>query len=66
MLKNLLILSIFMAGLGIQACTTHHTIKVEPMEMTINVNVNVKVDQALEDFFGDIDAGEETNTPDSE
>ncbi len=37
---------------------TEHVIEVKPMEMTINVNVNVKVDKALNDFFGDLDSAE--------
>lgn len=38
---------------------TEHLVEVKPMEMTINVNVNVRVDKALEDFFGDIDKAKE-------
>ncbi len=33
---------------------TEHVVEVKPM--TINVNVRVKVDRALEDYFSDIDA----------
>ena len=40
----------------VEPIKTEHVVKVEPMEMTINVNVNVRVDKALDDFFGDIDA----------
>jgi hypothetical protein len=36
---------------------TEHVVEVKPM--TINVNVRVKVDRALEDYFGDIDAARE-------
>ena len=36
---------------GCLSVKTHHT--VDPIQ--INVDVNVKVDQALNDFFGDID-----------
>ncbi len=35
------------------ACDTTHTVKVEPMHITIDVNV--KIDKALDDFFDDID-----------
>lgn len=42
----------FMLSLGgCLSVKTHHT--VDPIQ--INVDVNVKVDQALNDFFGDID-----------
>jgi hypothetical protein len=36
---------------GCLSVRTHHT--VDPIQ--INVDVNVKVDQALNDFFGDLD-----------
>jgi hypothetical protein len=30
-------------------------IEVKPIHITVDVNVNVKVEKALNDFFGDID-----------
>ena len=46
-------------GLG---CQTKHQIetvhKVEVAPMHITIDVNVKVDKALDDFFGDLDAAE--------
>jgi len=42
----------------VEPIKTEHVVEVKPMEMTINVNVNVKVDRALDDFFGDIDAAQ--------
>ena len=43
---------------GFVACTRHKVevapVKIEPIHITIDVNV--KVDRALDDFFGDIDA----------
>lgn len=30
-------------------------VKMDPIEVNANVNVNVKLDQALNDFFGDLD-----------
>ena len=30
-------------------------VKVEPVHATLDVNVNVRVDKALDDFFGDLD-----------
>lgn len=38
---------------------SQHEVTVKPMEMTINVNVKVQVDRALDDFFEDIDQTEE-------
>jgi uncharacterized lipoprotein YajG len=44
---------------------TTHKIEVAPMHITIDVNV--KVDKALDDFFGDLDAAEdELQSPDNE
>jgi hypothetical protein len=30
-------------------------VKMDPIEVNANVNVNVKIDKALDDFFGDLD-----------
>ena len=46
-----------------QACQTQHKVEtvhkvqVEPMHITIQINV--KVDKALDDFFGDLDEAED-------
>jgi PBP1b-binding outer membrane lipoprotein LpoB len=48
-LLPLLPLALFLGGCV--SINTHHT--VDPIQ--INVDVNVKVDKALNDFFGDID-----------
>ncbi len=48
---------------GAQACQTQHKIetvhKIEVAPMHITIDVNVKVDKALDDFFGELDAAEE-------
>lgn len=41
------------------SCNTTHTVKVEPMHITIDVNV--KIDRALDDFFDDIDDMDDTS-----
>jgi Skp family chaperone for outer membrane proteins len=44
-----------------QACT-QHKVEVAPVEIKpihITIDVNVKVDKALDDFFGDIDEDED-------
>lgn len=67
MKKKFFVLSVLPAFLWMTAACTKHEVKVEPiktehvvevkpMEMTINVNVNVRVDKALDDFFGDLDS----------
>jgi len=44
------------------ACT-QHKVEVAPVEVKpihITIDVNIKVDKALDDFFGDIDQTEDT------
>jgi hypothetical protein len=44
------------------ASCTQHKVEVAPVEVKpihITIDVNVKVDRALDDFFGDIDAAKE-------
>jgi uncharacterized lipoprotein YajG len=48
---------LFLAG----ACSTRHAIEVAPVEVKpihITIDVNVKIDRALDDFFSDIDKAE--------
>lgn len=48
------------------ACQTRHAVEVAPVEVKpihITIDVNVRVQQALEDFFGEIDAAEEQIEP---
>lgn len=43
---------------GFSSCATRHEVEVKPVEIKpihITIDVNVKVDRALDDFFGDID-----------
>ena len=62
MIKPNLILLIALFVLITAGCTQHKVelapVEVKPIHITIDVNV--KVDRALDDFFGDIDAAEET------
>jgi hypothetical protein len=47
--------------MALQSCT-EHKVEVAPVEVKpihITIDVNVKVDRALDDFFDDIDAEEE-------
>ena len=51
------VLTVFAAG----GCT-QHKVEVAPVEVKpihITIDVNVKVDRALDNFFGDIDAAKE-------
>jgi len=60
MIKHLLILLGALAVLAAAGCT-QHKVEVAPVEIKpihITIDVNVKVDRALDNFFGDIDAAE--------
>lgn len=50
-----------------QGCSTQHKVetvhKIEVAPMHITIDVNVKVDRALDDFFGDLDESEEAIQP---
>ncbi len=54
------IVALLLLGVG---CQTQHKVetvhKVEVAPMHITIDVNVKVDKALDDFFGDLDDEEE-------
>ncbi len=55
----LLICSIILMIIG---CNTTHEVQVAPLEVKpihITIDINVKVDRALEDYFDDIDKAEE-------
>ena len=57
MLKKMAILFVVMLAFTFQACT-QHKVEVAPVEVKpihITIDVNIKVDKALDDFFGDID-----------
>lgn len=56
---------VFMLG-----CQTQHKVetvhKVEVAPMHITIDINVKVDRALDDFFGDLDEAAEEIQPQAE
>jgi len=61
MMKHVLLLLGAVLVLAVAACT-QHKVEVAPVEVKpihITIDVNVKVDRALDDFFGEIDAAEE-------
>ena len=48
--------------LPLQACQTSHEVKVAPVEVKpihITIDVNVKIQKDLDDFFGEIDEARE-------
>jgi hypothetical protein len=61
MVKHILILLGVLIALSATGCT-QHKVEVAPVEIKpihITIDVNVKVDRALDNFFGDIDAARE-------
>jgi hypothetical protein len=60
MIKHLLVFLGALLLLVAAGCT-HHKVEVAPVEVKpihITIDVNVKVDRALDDYFGDIDEAE--------
>jgi hypothetical protein len=67
MIKNLSFLLAGIAFLVANGCT-QHKVEVAPVEIKpihITIDVNIKVDKALDDFFGDVDDTEENIEPDT-
>lgn len=56
--KKILVLGLGWVSLVITAACTKHEVDVKPVEIKpihITIDINVKVDRALDDFFGDLD-----------
>lgn len=61
MKRHLAALLVVAIGSLITACATQHDVEVKPVEVKpihITIDVNIKIDRALDDFFGDLDATE--------
>ncbi|MBW2433139.1 MAG: hypothetical protein JRF36_06025 [Deltaproteobacteria bacterium] len=61
MIKSVLRILAAVLILTVAGCT-QHKVEVAPVEVKpihITIDVNVKVDRALDDYFGDIDAAED-------
>jgi len=66
MTKKMSILLAGIAFLAANGCNTQHKVEVAPVEVKpihITIDVNVKVDKALDDFFSDVDSAEENVEP---
>jgi hypothetical protein len=49
---------LLLAGLLTSPACTRHQVEIKPVEIKpihITIDINVKVDRALDDFFGDLD-----------
>lgn len=52
--------TVFLA-ITVAGCATRHEVEVKPLEIKpihITIDVNIRVDKALDNFFDDIDAAE--------
>ena len=61
MSKTVYLLLAALLFLVLQSCT-QHKVEIAPVEIKpihITIDVNVKVDKALDDFFGDVDDAEQ-------
>ncbi|MBU0969792.1 MAG: YnbE family lipoprotein [Proteobacteria bacterium] len=62
MARLLSFITLFLVLLVISGCQSSHQVEVKPVEIKpihITIDVNVKVDRALDNFFNDIDAAED-------
>ena len=56
-------LAVFVLGAGCIKLTTENEIKpIEVKPIHITVDINVKIDRALDDFFGELDKSSENET----
>jgi hypothetical protein len=56
--KRILLAILPLFCMGLANCQTRHTVELSPVEIKpihITIDVNVRVDRALDNFFGDID-----------
>lgn len=64
-IKRFAIVLLFI-GFTLTSCNTSHEVAVKPIETThkiepihITIDINVRVEKALDDFFGDLEAAED-------
>ncbi len=60
-IKGLILAAVILLA-TVLGCNTQHKVQVEPVEIKpihITIDVNVKVDRALDDFFDEIDKAED-------
>jgi hypothetical protein len=53
------------AALPLAGCVDVKPIEVKPIHVTVDVNVNVKVDKSLDNYFDDIDEKSTTTVPEA-
>jgi hypothetical protein len=56
--NKVIVFSLCCAGFFFLSACTRHEVEIQPVEIKpihITIDINVKVDRALDDFFGDLD-----------
>jgi hypothetical protein len=59
---GLVLAGLTLAGAGGCLKIKSDPVEVKPIHITMDVNVNVKVDRQLDNFFGDVDAARQADT----
>ena len=59
---GLILAGLTLAGAGGCLKIKSDPVEVKPIHITMDVNVNVKVDRQLDNFFGDVDAARSAGT----
>jgi hypothetical protein len=62
MAKKIICIGVFLILLTASGCRTSHEVEVKPVEIKpihITIDVNVRVEKALDDFFEDLEAAED-------
>ncbi len=62
MSRNLFFMALFLVLFVFAGCQTSHEVEVKPVEIKpihITIDVNVRVEKALDDFFDDLEAAED-------
>lgn len=62
MLKHTIIIVLSLVMFVFSGCQTSHEVDVKPVEIKpihITIDVNIRVEKALDDFFDDIEAAED-------
>ena len=54
-MKRVFVVSCLLFSAFFQGCKTEHKVEVEVKPMHITVDVNIRIDKELDDFFGGLD-----------
>ncbi|MDA3916175.1 MAG: YnbE family lipoprotein [Deltaproteobacteria bacterium] len=62
MTRNLFFIALFFIVFAFTGCQSSHQVEVKPVEIKpihITIDVNIRVEKALDDFFEDLEAAED-------